>query len=87
MAPPARSSLTPIRSWTAPHFVATVVTSDGRRTQKNANTFHSPQLADKWRREMVSKLPAAQRPSVQAQIRIFPNRVQAEAYARQWLAN
>ena len=68
-----------------PHFVATLQTTDGRRTQRSANTFHSPELADKWRREMLSKLPAAQKNAAQAQIRIFPNRLQAEAYARQWL--
>lgn len=68
-----------------PHFVATLVTSDGKRTQRSASTFHSPELADKWRREMLGKVPAAQRPAARAQIRVFPNRPLAETYAKQWL--
>ena len=70
---------------TLPHFVATLETNEGRRPQKSANTFHSPQLADKWRREMLNKLPAPAKSAARSQIRIFPNRVQAEAFARQWL--
>ena len=68
-----------------PHFVATLECADGRRPQKSANTFHSPELAHKWRVEMLSKLPASAKNNARSQIRVFPNRVQAEAYARQWL--
>jgi len=69
----------------APHFVALLVSSDGRRPQRNANTFHSPQLADKWLREMLAQVPTAQRASAQPAIRPFPNRTLAEAFANQWV--
>jgi hypothetical protein len=70
----------------APHFVATFVSSSGRRSQKNANTFHSLPLASKWVSDMREKLPDTDRPSAQAEIRQFPNRTQADAFARQFLA-
>jgi hypothetical protein len=68
----------------APHFVATFICSTGRKTQKSVNTFHSMPVAQKWLAEMREKLPEADRPTAQAEIRAFPNRVQAEAYVRQW---
>lgn len=70
----------------APHFVATLVTQDGRRTLKQANTFHALPLAAKWLQEMQEKLPMPQRESSQGAIAAFPNRMAAEAFARQWLA-
>jgi hypothetical protein len=69
----------------APHFVATFVSTAGRRPQKNANTFHSLPLAAKWLGDMREKLPEADRQSAQAVIRGFPNRPQAETFARQFL--
>jgi hypothetical protein len=68
-----------------PHFVATLVASDGRRPQRSANTFHSPQLAQKWLTDLVAKVPAEQQAAAEQSIRAFPNRMQAEAYATQWL--
>jgi hypothetical protein len=70
----------------APHFVATFVSTAGRRPQKSASTFHSIPLAAKWVNDLREKLPDADRPAAQAAIRGFPNRMQAETYARQWLA-
>jgi hypothetical protein len=68
----------------APHFVAMLVSGDARRPQKSANTFHSPALAQKWLRDLTEQLPADQRASATGSIRVFANRAQAEAYARQW---
>jgi len=70
----------------APHFVATFVSPTGRRPQKSASTFHSVQLASKWLSDLRENLPEADRSSSQVVIRGFPNRAQAETYARQWLA-
>jgi hypothetical protein len=67
-----------------PHYVATLATTDGRRAQKSANTFHSPQLAAKWLAETRQQLPEEQRGSAQIAIREFPNRLRAEVFARQW---
>ena len=69
----------------APHFVATITSGSGKRTQRSANTFHSPQLAGKWIRDTTEKLPEAQRSASQSTIRVFPNRQQAETYAAQFL--
>ena len=69
----------------APHFVATMVASDGRRPQRTANTFHSPALAAKWLRDSIDKLPEERRASADQALRAFPNRAQAEAFARAWL--
>jgi hypothetical protein len=69
----------------APHFAATVLTSEGRRLQRSAGTFHTRQLAAKWLRESVEKLPAEQRKDAQTNLRIFPNRAAAETFAKQWL--
>jgi Protein of unknown function (DUF1570) len=68
----------------APHFVATFVTTNGRRPQKNASTFHSVAIAEKWLGDLRDKLPEADRAAAQAVIHGFANRVQAEAFARQW---
>ena len=69
----------------APHFVATIQSGGGKRPQRSANTFHSPQLAGKWIRDTTAKLPEPQRSSSQATIRVFPNRQQAETFATQFL--
>jgi len=68
-----------------PHCVATIVVSDGKKVQRDANTFHSPTLAQKWLRDLLEKVPAAQRSGAQTNIRLFPNRTAAEGYATQWL--
>ena len=70
----------------APHFVATFVAPNGRKSQKSASTFHSIPLAAKWINDMRAKLPEADRNSSQVAIRGFANRAQAEVFARQWLA-
>jgi hypothetical protein len=69
----------------APHFVATFVSGSGRRAQKNASTFHSLPVAAKWLNDLRAKLPEGDRAAAQASVRGFPNRGQAEVFARQWL--
>jgi len=66
-----------------PHFAATLTSSDARRPIVEVGTFHSPALAQKWLAEMTEKLPADQQASAKTEIKIFPNRLQAENYARQ----
>ncbi|MDX1944527.1 MAG: DUF1570 domain-containing protein [Pirellulaceae bacterium] len=70
----------------APHLVATLLAGDARRPQRQANTFHSRELAEKWLDDSLAKLPADQRASATPALRLFPNRAAAENYARQWLA-
>lgn len=41
-----------------PHFVAMISYSDGKRSQREVGTFHSPVLARKWAEETREKLGA-----------------------------
>jgi hypothetical protein len=68
----------------APHFVATFTTTNGRRAQKDASTFHSPMLAEKWLGDLRAKLPEAERGSAELKIYGFANRGQAEVFLKQW---
>jgi hypothetical protein len=67
-----------------PHCVA-LLSTPGQRPPKQVGTFHSPSLAQKWVRETIDALPAEQRSRAESQIRVFPNRAQAEGFAREWL--
>jgi hypothetical protein len=67
-----------------PHFVATLALGAAGR-QRSANTFHSTQLAQKWLTDSLAKIPADQQAAAESAIRAFPNRLQAEAFATQWL--
>jgi hypothetical protein len=68
-----------------PHFVAVVSLRDGRKDRREANVFHTPDQAERWRREIVEQAPEDQRADVQSAVHPFPNRVLAENFARQWL--
>lgn len=65
-----------------PHFVAAVSWNEGKRQRRDASTFHSPALAQKWVQETVEKNNADPK---DAEIRPFANRPTAEAFAREWL--
>lgn len=65
-----------------PHFVATVTFNDGKKLRREFMTFHSPILADKWIREMRERYGAITDDGVE--IKEFPNRPQAETYAKLW---
>lgn len=67
-----------------PHYVATVKAAEGRRPIKMFNTFHSTSLAEKWVRDTVAKLSAEARPGAESEVRAFPNRPAAEAWAKAW---
>jgi len=67
-----------------PHCVA-LLTIPGQRPPRQVGTFHSPTLAQKWIRDTIEGLPADQRDKADSSIRVFPNRAQAESYARDWL--
>lgn len=73
----------PFAEW--PHFVATVAVPDGRRAKRDANIFHSPDVAQKWVQEALETVTAEQRSSAQVHVREFPNRLVATQYARTWL--
>lgn len=72
----------PFADW--PHFVA-VVSVSTPRPRRDANVFHVPEQAERWRREIIERTPEAQRGAVQSAVHPFPNRLLAERFARQWL--
>jgi hypothetical protein len=73
----------PFHEW--PHFVATVAVPDGRRARRDANVFHSPDMAEKWIQESLETVDQQQRAAAATEVRVFPNRDIAARYARQWL--
>jgi hypothetical protein len=72
----------PFVDW--PHFVALVAIPDGRRTRREARVFHLQPQATEWCQQVTDRTPEPQRAGVQSAVREFPNRVLAEAFARQW---
>jgi hypothetical protein len=73
----------PFAEW--PHYVALVEAAAPGRPRRQANVFHTPEQAEKWRQEMLSQVPEPQRAAAQTVVREFPNRLLAEQFARQWL--
>ncbi len=70
----------------SPHFVAGLIIPNGKRGKREVQTFHSELLADKWIRESIEKVPEDDRGRVEREIRQFPNRAEAEAFANSWMA-
>jgi hypothetical protein len=68
-----------------PHYVAMIAVPGKRRTERDANLFHSQELAEKWINERMETLSEELRSSAQSQVQRYPNRVVAEQYARRWL--
>jgi hypothetical protein len=64
-----------------PHYLAMITYGEGKKGKREANTFHSPLLADKWVQDMREKITG----DVVADIRRFPNRPAAETFGRAWL--
>jgi hypothetical protein len=73
----------PFMEW--PHFVAVISIRGGLKDHRQADVFHTPEQAERWRRETVEQTPENQRTGVQSSVHPFPNRVLAENFARQWL--
>lgn len=73
----------PFGEW--PHFVATVEVANRRKPRREANLFHSPEMARKWVLETVQALPEEQRSQARQGVEEFPNRVTAEQFARRFL--
>lgn len=68
-----------------PHFVATIAVREGRRVIRDANVFHSAELATVWIKESIKKLPEGQRASAQLKVGKVRNRLLAEQAAGQFL--
>jgi hypothetical protein len=68
-----------------PHFVATIAVRKGRRVIRDANVFHSAELANVWIEESIKKLPDKQRSNAQRRVGEMRNRLVAEQAARQFI--
>ncbi|MEO8496083.1 MAG: DUF1570 domain-containing protein [Planctomycetota bacterium] len=73
----------PFADW--PHFVATVAVPEGRKAKRDANIFHSQDMAEKWLQESLETVAEQQRSAAATEVRAFANRAIAVQYARQWL--
>jgi hypothetical protein len=69
-----------------PHFVSTVISTLNNKQVRDANVFHTPELAVRWSQEAMAKMPADQKATARAAIRPFANRPLAEQYARAFLS-
>jgi hypothetical protein len=65
--------------------VATIAVKEGRRVIRDANVFHSAELANVWIEESIKKYPNVQRLSAQLNVGEVRNRLVAEQTARQFL--
>ncbi len=68
-----------------PHYVATLAVREGRRVVRNANVFHSAELANVWIEESVKRLPDHQRATARGNVGTARNRLLAEQAARQFI--
>lgn len=69
----------------SPHFVAVVSAGQGRKAKVEVGTFHSPESAKKWATEAGNRISESAGGQPQVAMEVFPNRPQAEAYAKQIL--
>ena len=67
------------------HFAATILVPAPRRAKRDANLFHSKQLARKWIQKTLKTVPDQERSAARSEVRPFPNRQTAERYVREWL--
>jgi hypothetical protein len=73
----------PFAEW--PHYAAFVTSKVDGKPKRDANIFHSEQVADRWQRDTIAKLPETARGSAEGAVRAFPNRAFAEAAAKEFL--
>lgn len=73
----------PFAEW--PHFAALVSATINGKPKREANIFHSPETAEKWKRETIDKLPVDAQASAESAIRQYPNRQYAERAASEFL--
>jgi hypothetical protein len=73
----------PFAEW--PHFAAFVTSTVNGKPKREANIFHSAEVADRWARATVKALPDDVRSSANASISEFANRPLAERAATEFL--
>jgi hypothetical protein len=69
----------------SPHVVAMIVVPSGSRTRRDANIFRSRELAEKWQRETLDRLPENTRASAALTMRVLPNKTAAQQFASEWV--
>lgn len=73
----------PFAEW--PHYAAFVSATVEGKPRREANVFHTSDMAEKWQREAVEKLPLPARNSAQIAVREYGNRPLAERAASEFL--
>jgi hypothetical protein len=73
----------PFGEW--PHYAATVAAQAPGLPRRQANVFHTAEMARQWQRERLEALPAEARAKAQSAIARFGNRALAEQAAREFL--
>lgn len=68
----------------SPHYVAMVAAPLGGRVKRDANVFRTPQLAEKWQREILAELAPDSRQGASLAIRRFANKLTAQRFATAW---
>ena len=67
-----------------PHFIVMIAHNNGAIIRKEANVFHTLQLAEKWRDGVLKSITGATPANTKSAVRQFPNRLQAEQFLRRW---
>lgn len=73
----------PFAEW--PHFAVLVAATVNGKAVREANIFHSPETAEKWKRETLAKFPADVQGTAESVTRQYPNRPIAERAASEFL--
>jgi hypothetical protein len=69
----------------SPHLVAMITSPTGNRTRRDANIFRTRDLAEKWQRETMERLPEEARSAATLTVRAFPNKLAAQQFAATWV--
>lgn len=68
-----------------PHFVTLVAYGSGRKSKRDANIFHTREMAENWGRDCKRGVAEDLQSSVEITVSAYPNRLEAAQRARQWL--
>ena len=68
-----------------PHFVTLVAYGNGRKSKRDANIFHTREMAENWGRDCKRGVAEELQSSVEITVSAYPNRLEAAQRAKQWL--
>lgn len=68
-----------------PHYVTLVAYGSGKKSKRDANVFHTREMAENWGRDCKRSVAEELQPGVEITVKAFPNRLEATQQAKQWL--